>query len=226
MAITDTISNWFNFGGLATIVTVFAIVILFVIGAAFFTLWLFMKKLYFKKLIIFEKVGGQIQVTKRDVARDIRLGEAGDFITYTRKYKKFLPQPTIQTGNNTYWYYIREDGEWINIGLGDIDEQMRMANAHFLDKELRFARTGMQKNLKDRFQKVTFWDKYGAMIIWTLYIAIVGVMTWLLFDKWIELSNSVSSAVNTAKEVLELQRETLQNIDNIRSGGTGIIPVE
>ncbi len=184
--------------------------------------YIIIKKMYYKQLVIFEKVGGNIQVTKKDTARDIRLGEAGDYILHTRRFKKFLPSPTIQTGINTFWYYIREDGEWINFGLEDIDAVMRKAKAHFLDKEMRYARTAMQKNLKDRLLKITFWDKYGAMLMWTMYIAIVGIMTYLLFDKWIELSSEVARMVDTSAEVMELARDVLQNVDNIKSGGSGI----
>ncbi len=221
VAHTDIISG-FSVGNVAGYITAGAIILVIIMVTLGLTYWLIMRKVYYKKIIIFEKVGGIIQVTKRDVGRDIRLGDAGDFIVYTKKFKKFLPPATLQTGHNIFWYYIREDGEWINIGIEDIDLAMRKVKAHFLDKEMRFARTGMQKNLRDRLIKITFWDRYGAMIIWTLYIAIVGVMTWLLFDKWIELSGSVASAVETAREVMELQKDTLIAIDNIRSGGSGI----
>lgn len=183
-----------------------------------------MRKLFYKKIIIFEKVGGQIQVTKRDVGRDIRLGEAGDYIIYTRHFKKFLPPAEIQTGPNTFWYYIREDGEWINIGISDIDVQMKKAKAHFLDKEMRFARTGMQKNLRERLNKPGFWSKYGAMIMWTVYLAIVGIMTYLLFDKWIELAGTVQSMLETQRELIEASRDILQALDNIKSGGEGLVP--
>ncbi len=226
MAIQDQVTDLFNFNfsGIVGTITFFVILFLFVLIAIGTLVYVYMKKVYYKKIVIFERVGGHIQVTKKDVARNIRMGDAGDFILYTRKFKKFLPPASIQTGNNTYWYFIREDGEWINIGIKDIDEQMKEMNAHFLDKEMRFARTGMQKNLRERLQKITFWDKYGAMVIWTVYIVVVGIMTWLLFDKWIELSNSIKSAMETAKQVMDLQRETLQSIDNIRTGGGGIVP--
>lgn len=222
MGLFDQATGLFAQFGVAGYITLLAFVMIFVIGAGALTFWFISKKIYYKKLVIFEKIGGIIQVSKKDVARDIRLGDAGDTILYTRKYKKFLPPAQIQTGNNIFWYYIREDGEWINIGIADIDLAMKKVNAHFLDKEMRFARTGMQKNLRDRLQKVSFWDKYGAMIIWTIYIALVGIMTWLLFDKWIELGSQVASMVETSERVMELAREILSNIDNIQSGGSGI----
>ncbi len=224
MGILDTVTATLNQYGIIGYVTLFIIIIGVVIIVSGVTFWLIMKRLYGKKIVIFEKVGGTIQVTKRDVGRDVRIGEGGDYILYTRRFKKFLPTPQIQTGQNVFWYYIREDGEWINIGIEDIDTRMRKAKAHFLDKEMRYARTALQRNLKERLQKISFWDKYGAMIIWTLYIAVVGVMTWLLFDKWIELSSSVNAMLETQVQVIDLSREILQSVDNIKTGGEGITP--
>jgi len=203
-------------------IAVMVVIILVLLGVASF--FLILRFLFNKKLIIFEKVAGQIQVVRRDAAREIRLGQAGDTAFVTRRTKKTLPRGQIQTGKNIYWYYIREDGEWINFGIEDIDTVMRQMGAHFVDKEMRYARLGLQKNFEKRLQKITFWDKYGAWIMWSTYLLITGIMTWLLFDKFIELSGSVGGIVDSAERIMERSENVLVSLENICVGGTGIIP--
>lgn len=198
------------------------IIVLILSGVAMF--FFILRYLFSKKLVVFEKIAGQIQVTRRDSAREIRLGQAGDTAFVTRRTKKTLPRGQIQTGKNIYWYYIREDGEWINFGIKDIDEVMREAGAHFVDKDMRYARLGLQKNFEKRLQKVTFWDKYGAWIMWTTYLLVTGIMTWLLFDKFIELAGKVSSILDVGEKIMEQSESILVSMNNICTGGTGFQP--
>ena len=64
-------------------------------------------------------------------------------------------------GRRIYWYVIREDGEWIKFELEDIDQKMRKAGVHYLDKEMRYARTALEEALKERYDKPNFWKEYG-----------------------------------------------------------------
>ena len=116
-----------------------------------------------KKIIVFEKVNGKPEITKRDKAMEVKLGEGGDTVFYLKKAKKHIPLPSIQTGRNIYWFGVREDGEWINIGMDDIDLAMRKIKARFVDKEMRYARVALQRNLKERYQKSSFLSVYGEV---------------------------------------------------------------
>ena len=85
------------------------------------------KKKFNKNLIVWQDVDGHPKIVKRDKACENKIGTGGDTVFYAKKEKKILPRPNKQTGDNTYWYYIRADGTWINIGLEDIDLSMRKA---------------------------------------------------------------------------------------------------
>jgi hypothetical protein len=154
----------------------------------------------------------------------VPLENTGDSIFYLAKAKKYLPTPQIQTGRNTFWYAVRQDGEWINIGIEDIDLRMKEAKVFFLDKEMRYARVALQRNLKERYQKTSFWEKYGGMIAYIVLIVITGVMMWLLFDKYLSIGGTLDSAMKTSKEVLVETKNILSNLDNIQSGGSGLVP--
>lgn len=192
------------------------IIILVILGLFFF---FFFRALKFnKKLLIFEEINGIFQPTRKDRAAEIKFSTAGDTIFYTLKHKKYLPNPSIQTGRRIYWYFIRSDGEWINFGLENLNEISKKVGARFLDKEMRYARTQIQKGLKERYDKPSFWQQYGAIIMNMAWIAMIGVMTWLLFDKWIDLAGTTNAGVKTAGTVLEKVEEVLAKLDNVCSG--------
>lgn len=203
---------------------VMVLVILIVVGAILGVIAFFIVRAvkYKYKVVIFEKINGRFEPARKDRACETKFGDAGDMVLKLRKHKKILPMPTLQVGRRTYWYAIREDGEWINIGIGDLDNVSKEMGVTFLDKEMRYARTQIQRGLKERLQGDSFWDKYGQMIMSISFILIIGVMTYLLFDKWIDLAGTVNSSVGLAKEVLTEASKMLQAIDSTCSG-SGIV---
>jgi len=200
---------------------VMLIILLVVLGIVVY--FVYRRTRFNKRIIIFEKIGARYEPTKRDRATEVKIGTAGDTIFYTQKTKKYLPNPSIQTGRRTYWYAIREDGEWINVGMEDIDFAMRQVKARFLDKEMRYARTQIQRGLKERYDKQSFWERYGVLVMNIIYIMVLGVMMWLLFDKWVELAQVTNAGVETAGRVLEKVEKLMVAIENL-CGGSGIRP--
>lgn len=196
------------------------LIIISIMGVSAFMFMRWMK--YNKKIIIFEKIGNNFEPTRKDKASEVKFSTGGDTIFYLLKHKKYIPNPSIQTGRRTYWYFIREDGEWINFGMEDLDHKSRKLGARFLDKEMRYARTQIQKGLKERYDKPGFWQQYGLLIFSLGYIAMIGVMTWLLFDKWLDLASATNAGVETAGVVMEKINQILGSMDNVCSGGSGI----
>lgn len=207
----------FDFGQLFGAVTILIFIIVLSFLAIFLGyLWIQRKK-FNKKLIIFEKINGRWEPTRRDKAMEKKLGSGGDTIFYLKKHRKHIPVPALQMGRRTYWMCIREDGEWINFELGDIDLQMRQAGVKYLHDDMRHSRTALQQGLKERFDKKSLWKEYGILIVSIGFIVIVGVMTWFLFDKWIELAAVTNQGVETSGEVMELGQSVMISIDNLIS---------
>ena len=101
-----------------------------------------------KKVILFKKVSGKVIPIGKDRAMLERIGLAGDSWLKTKRFKKILPRPKIEMEKNTYWYFERDDGEWINFSLQDMDEVMKTAKAYYVDEDMRLSRLGIQRNLK------------------------------------------------------------------------------
>ena len=120
---------------------------------------------------------------------------------------------------NEYWFYEREDGEWINFQLADFDEEMKTAGCYFVDEDMRLQRLGIHKNLRDRLQKVTFWQKYGGMIMSIAFILVVTICFVVLFNK---MYNMYHNAGIMATEV----KTMAQAVHNLATHqGSGMVPV-
>jgi hypothetical protein len=193
---------------LILVIVLFGIIIFFMIRAMKFN----------KKLVIFEEINGVFQPTRKDRAGEIKFSTAGDTVFYALRHKKYLPNPSFQTGKRTYWYFIRSDGEWINFKPTNLNEAAKEMGAKFLDKEARYARTQIQKGLKERYDKPSFWQQYGVLIMNMAWVAMIGIMTWLLFDKWIDLASTTNAGVETAGKVMEQVEGVLSKLDNVCSG--------
>lgn len=174
-----------------------------------------------KKIVIFEKINGVFQPTGNDRATELKYSTGGDTVFYLLKKRKYIPNPSIQTGNRTYWYFVRSDGEWINFGLEDLDEMSKKVGAQFLDKEMRYARTQIQRGLKERYDKPGFWQQYGLLIFSLAYIALIGIMSWLLFDKFLDVASATNNGVEVAGQVMEQVKQVLGSLDNV-CGGSGL----
>ena len=205
-------------GSLMGAIGIFFVILLIAVLAGVLGYFIIQRKRYNKKIIIFEKINGRWQPSRKDTAMEIKVGDNNDTAFYLRKHKKHLPTPRLQMGNRVYWICIREDGEWINFDLKDIDQQSREAGAKFLDKEVRYATSGLRKLLKERFEKKSIWAQYGIMIASVGFIVILGIMVYLLFDKWIDLANTTNNGVKQAGEVIKLAKEVLVAVDNVNSG--------
>lgn len=184
------------------------------------TVWLIKFLKYNKKIVLFRKVGNKIMPVLRDKAMFERVGTGGDYWCRMRKFKKILPRPQIQTEKNTFWFFEREDGEWINFSLGDFDKQLKNnANISYIDEDMRLQRLGIQKNLIARFQKITFWDKYGGTIVFLGFTVIVTVCLVVLFQK---MTNAWTQAQMMAAAVRDMAIEVHNMAARVTSGAVPV----
>lgn len=181
--------------------------------------WITSRMRYNKKFRWFRKVGNEIVPVGVYPAWFQRIGTAGDTWANVKVLKRLLPKPRKQMAKNEYWFYEREDGEAINFSLNDFDDSMKKAGAYFVDEDMRLQRLGIQKNLENRFQKVTFWQKYGGMLMNILFLVVVTVMLVILFkemkDNWA-----------VGREMAQAVRDMAEQVKNMRTQtGSGAVTV-
>lgn len=206
--------------GLVIGVTVILVAIIVIIIFAYFLI----NKRYKYKIIIFEKINNRFEPSRRDRGAIIPMsGGGGDTVLYLRKHKKYLPTPEIQTGRRVYWFAIREDGEWFNIGIENIDEKFREVGAKFLHQEMRYARTQLMAKIKERYDKPSFWAQYAGIIVNVAAITIIMVFLFLIVGRLLEIMGSVNGAMAVSKDILVETRQLIGSLDNLKSGGSGIV---
>lgn len=210
-----------DFSGVASAGSYFIYFMAFFIVTVVATLLIIRVYKYKYKIIIWDTVNGHPQIVGRDKAMEFQISLAGDTALKLMKRKKTLPTPSLQQGKNTYWYFIREDKEWINFVPESIDDVSKKMKVHFTDKEMRYARTSLQKNLKDRLQDPSFWTQHGMMIMNIAYVLIIAVSVWLIMDKWIDLANTLNNAIAMVPDILDKQEQLTLAMDNMCRGGSG-----
>lgn len=198
--------------GMTSWLTVIIIILgmVLVAGAVIWVIFIVTNNLrYNKRFKWFRKVGNEIIPVAEYKAWFQRVGTAGDTWANVKVLKRLLPKPRKQMAKNEYWFYEREDGEAINFSLKDFDQEMKKAGAYFVDEDMRLQRLGIQKNLENRFQKVTFWQKYGGMIMNLLFLVIVTIMLVILFkemkDNWAVGREMAQSVRNMAEQVKNMR---------------------
>lgn len=166
-------------------------------------------------IILHKKIQGKVRKVGTYKAQLQRVGQAGDFWLFVRGVGKRLPRPKIWAGKNEVWYYEREDGEWINFEMGDIDEQMKQAGAYYVDEDMRLQRLGIQKNLDDRLKKLTFWQQYGTTIMMIIFVVIITICLVLLFK---DLKSYPSAMADASKAIRDMAL-AVKDSSNCVNGG-------
>ena len=136
-----------------------------------------------------------------DRAKEVKVGRAGDRLFYLRRQKRWFPPPVIQSGINEWWFWERDDGEFINIGLEDLNEKQRQLGIRFIDTDMRMQRLGIEKNLQYRLQEQNFWEKYGDKIINLAFYVFVTLMMVVLFFEWRKTAESLQGVADSVAKM-------------------------
>lgn len=177
--------------GLGLLILFLSILIIGMIG---FGIWFYLQKKQLKYTIpLYKMIGARPIKIGTYKAKDFKMGFAGDKLWYVPKAKKYIIPASIQTAPNEYPHFEREDGEWINFGLGDIDQEMKTAGVKYIHQDMRSNRIAISNLLEQRFKgKQGFWDKYGNMIAQAIFYLIVSVCMVIIFYQWSTIVDKTS----------------------------------
>lgn len=216
-----------NFGSLGSIFLWIAIIIVVIGGIAGLIIWWVVKKSYNKNIWIFGRVGGVPMLKLIDKGKLMAFGMAGDRLMQLKITKKFLPPPQIQMGKDIFWYWEREDGEYVNFSLEDIDEKQKKAGAYYVDVDMRMQRLGIEKNLRDRMEKKSWLEKYGSVIAGAIFVIMVTVCLVVLFSKLTTVTTSMDTMASSVKSMADAVQKFYveKSGGESPSGNSGLIPV-
>ena len=225
-----------TYGSMALIVAI-AIMILGLIG--FVIYWRTVKKQFWVRIHVFRLIGNIPTRVAIYSAKEVAFGMAGDKLWKVAptgmmqmfKAIKWLPVGKIQTASKEFWYYIREDGEWINFQMTDLSEIQKKAGVRFVQEDMRLQRLATERLLEQRLMKKSFWEQWGStvmMIILFLVLAICMVIIFFQFGKLLDKFAQVETTqLETAKILYKTFGESYINSALNSTGGatSGLVPV-
>jgi hypothetical protein len=189
-----------SLGTLGNALILFVIVLLIVAGIGWLIYWRISSKQYFIKIPLYRLVGNIPTRVATYRAKKFRIGKAGDYLWYVKGIKKFLPPATIQTAPNEYMHWEREDGEWINFAMDDLDKEQKSAGVKYIQQDMRSQRIATANILEQRLINKTFWEKYRDMIVHLIFYLVVMICMIVIFWQWSKIvtqTGELISYVNT-----------------------------
>lgn len=191
-------------------IVIIAIIILILVAVVVFLIFNYLK--YNKKILLWDKYK-----LRKFLAMEVKYNKLGDVVFKVKKNGKILPRPSITIAPNTYLFSLRDDGEWINIGLDDINYKTRQANVKLIDPDMRYARSSLHELMKNRYDKKAAWTTLAPIIIPIIALAVVCLMIYFVADKLLEIGTRLTSALSAQSEVIDKLNTLLTSIDNICS---------
>lgn len=216
----------------ASALIIFFVIVVILGLLAVIILMFVVKRQYFITIRVFRNVGNiptQIAIFK---AKEVPMGMAGDklwrvapnsVLMMAFKIVKWLPVGKKQTAPNEFWYWIREDGEWINFIMSDIDEISRKMNVKFVQEDMRLQRLATDRLLEQRLMNKTFWEKWGNVIMTIIFFLVIAVCVVIIFYQWSKLIDKMSPLVDATTKSLNIISRTCPALTNA-TGGSGLIP--
>ncbi len=196
------------------------IIFLFIFGAVAggITYYISNKKQYNKHIHIFEEIAGKAVPVGMDKAKEVVLPNTSIRAYFLRKKKIYLPRPSIQTGVGHYWFFIRKDGEWINVGMENLNTKMTELKIHFDHTDMRMANASLKKLIEKNYKKLNWLKEYAPYIAIGLLIVLLGISTFIGTYNTNQAAGSLASTATTNEAVVIELNKILSNMDNIITG--------
>jgi hypothetical protein len=187
------------------------VVIIAIIGLGLFV---YINKKKFKFTIpLYALVGNvptRIAIVK---AKPVAFGRAGDFLWYCKGkgIRKWIAPASIQSAPNEFWHYLRDDGEWINFSMEDLNEKSRKMGVKFVAQDMRMQRLANEKLLELKFSKQGFWEKWGVVIGYVIFFLVITVSLVIYFYQ-------LNGAMQQLNEVVSNMNELFNKVNRVTSG--------
>jgi len=221
--------------GAILLVILIAVVILAMIG--FLVYITVIKKQYWIKIHVFRLIGNVPTRIAIYQAKEIPFGMAGDKLWKVSKgllkikAVKWLPVGAIQTAPREFWYFVREDNEWINFSMDDLNDIQKKAGVKFTQEDMRLQRLATERLLEQRLMNKTFWEKWGTVVMTLIFFLVISVCMVIIFyqfsktqDRQLQIENV---QLETSQILLRVFGEGfISEAKNQTGGGNeGLIPV-
>lgn len=216
-----------NVGTIIGIIILGFFVLIIVGGFVFLYYSKKIKKTLFKNQIpIFVKVHGKLSRIGIDKAKELFVPDSNISLYFLKDRKIYIARPTRAMGKDEYWYYISENGEWVNFDMSTIKDEDTLAQANYDHRDTRYAYTNLKEIIKRNYKnKATVWWKDPTImniisfVIMSLIFVGAIILVLARVGKLIEGLAPVGKDFVTASENMMKAVQISQNLNS------GITPV-
>jgi len=200
----------------------YVILVVVIIGVIAFFVQQYLKKKKFNKTITFFRRNpftGKLVADKNVKAMTTRLdtiGNLGYILQSPYETKNLIPKLKYEAKPNVHYVEYCEDGRIVEIiGFGDYDDERKSVKATFSDHNTELARSSMHQMNKERYEKSNFWKEHATLLVNIGAIVVIMVFLWLISDKLIEITNSVSRIVTESGKLQEAQSNIIDSLNRL-----------
>lgn len=180
-----------------------------------------MKKVYNKKIHIFEEINGRFIPSEDDTAMEFLIPNTHIKVFYLKRKKLYLPIGTRQMGKNHYWYGIGKNGEWINFDLTNLNKKMKEVELDFDHRDMRFANTQLKKLIEKNYKKSKWWSEWKNEIAVIILIIMLTFSSWFILGKQSEILSANRDTIQVSQQVLATSERLFDKIERYE-GSSGI----
>ena len=203
-----------SFGGLNLIPGIVGFIVLAIfIGIA--TYYFANKRAYSHTIEILGEINGVTVPLGVDKAREVILPKTSvrAFLLKSRKF--YLPRPSIQTGKKNYMFFIRKDGEWVNVGYSNLNEEMKTLKLNYDHTDMRMANASLKRLVDDSYKKVNWIKEYAPYIALGILVLLLGISSYINTKEMGTVASTFNTASQSNAQIVEDLREILQTMDNL-----------
>ena len=211
----------FKIGGIFDILG-YVILVVVIIGVVAFFVQQHLKKKKFNKTITFFRRNpftGKLVADKNIKAMTVRLDTIGNLGYQLQKpyeTKNLMPKLKYEAKTDVHYVEYCEDGRIVEIiGFGDYDDKRKSIGATFSDHNTELARSSMHQMNKERYEKSNFWKENATLLVNIGAIVVIMVFLWLIADKLIDITSSVSRIVTESGKLQEAQSNILDALSRL-----------
>lgn len=193
------------------------IFLLLCVVAGGFTYWWLMRKTYNKQIVKFREINGVTRRVGIEKAKEIVLPGTSVRAFYLKNSKFYIPRPSIETGTNEFWYFIREDGEWVNVGLANLNTELKQLGLHYDHTDMRMANAALKRLVDKSYKKLNWLKEYAPYIGFAVIIIMLAIGGYMVMGESAKIVSAASSNVEALAKITETMNSVLGKISNIAS---------
>lgn len=183
--------------------------------AGAFTYWYVQRKSYNKTIVKYREINGATRRVGIEKAKEIVLPNTSVRAFYLKSSKFFIPRPSIESGENEYCYFIREDGEWMNVGISNPNTKLRELGLKFDHTDMRMANAALKRLVDKSYKKINWMKEWAPYIGFSVIIIMVAIGGYLVMGESAKVVGAASGNVQALQGITENLEQILVNINNI-----------